>query len=171
MEPYSEKRHKEQLSNSHRDTALPILKNMKLFQEINLSSCRKNVNLFVFYFCVVIRIAHVFRCACSPGHQMLASFGRPGEVVFPFQKKPLFFLIVAFLAAGNNIAFGGFPPAGDRYDVIHGEFFGRKRTAAVVTDPLVAFPFPPLGLAHFTCLVTFALDVVFRKIIGVRVHF
>ena len=102
---------------------------------------------------------------------MVESFGVPGEVAFPFQRKPLFFLIVTFLAAGNNIAFGGFTPPGDGYDVIHGELFGWKRTAAVVTDAFVTFSFPPLGLAHFTCLVTFALDVVFRKIIGVWVHF
>lgn len=32
---------------------------MKLFQEINLSSCRENVNLFVFYLYGVIRKLHV----------------------------------------------------------------------------------------------------------------
>jgi hypothetical protein len=50
---------KEQLNNSNRATAQHILKNMKLFQEINLSSCRENVNLFVFYLYGVIRKLHV----------------------------------------------------------------------------------------------------------------
>lgn len=44
---------------SNRATAQHILKNMKLFQEINLSSCRENVNLFVFYLYGVIRKLHV----------------------------------------------------------------------------------------------------------------
>ena len=75
-----------------------------------------------------------------------------GEVGFPLQGKELLLLIVAFLAAGNDIALGGFSPPGDGYDVIHGELFGRDRATAVMTDAFVTFSFPPLGTAHLTRL-------------------
>ena len=93
-----------------------------------------------------------------------------GEVGFPLHRKELLLLIVAFLTAGNDITFCGFSASGDGYDVIHGELFGRYRATAVITDAFVTFSFPPLGVAHLPRLVTFPLDVVFRKIICVWVH-
>jgi hypothetical protein len=50
---------KEQLNNNIRTAGQPTLENMKLFQEINLSSCKKNVNLFVFYFYLVMKGTNV----------------------------------------------------------------------------------------------------------------
>ena len=94
-----------------------------------------------------------------------------GEVGFPLHGQKLLLLIVAFLTAGNHIAPGGFSPPGNGYDVIHGEIFGRDRATAVMTDAFVAFSFPPLGTAHLTRLLAFPPDVVFRKAIGVWVHF
>jgi len=98
------------------------------------------------------------------------SWRLPGEVGLPFQRKELLLLIVTFLAAGNDIALGGFPPPGNGYDVIHGEIFGRDRATAVMTDALVTFSLPPLGAAHLTRFVSFPPDILFRKIIGVWVH-
>ncbi len=93
-----------------------------------------------------------------------------GEVSLPLHGQELLFLIVAFFTAGNDIALGGFTAPGDGYDVIHGEFFGWDRTTTVVTEALVTFSFPPLGVAHLTRPVTFPLDVFFRKIVGKWVH-
>ena len=92
------------------------------------------------------------------------------EVGFPLHGKELLLLIVAFLTAGNDIALGGFSASGDGHDVIHGELFGLDRATAVMTDAFITFSFPPLGAAHLTRLVTFPLDVVFRKIVSVWVH-
>jgi len=99
------------------------------------------------------------------------SYRLTGEVGFPLQWQKLLFLRVTFLAAGNDIALGGFSTPGKGYDVIHGELFGQDRATAVMTDTLVTLSFPPLGASHLARLVTFPLDVVFRKIIGVWVHF
>jgi hypothetical protein len=93
-----------------------------------------------------------------------------GEVGFPLHGNELLLLIVAFLAAGNDITFGGFSASGDGYDVIHGELFGLDRATAVITDAFVTFSFPPLGVAYLPRFVTFPLDVVFRKIICVWIH-
>ena len=48
------------------------------------------------------------------------------EIVFPFYGQELFFSGVAGLAARYNIALGAFAAAGNRDDMIHGEFFGRR---------------------------------------------
>ena len=94
-----------------------------------------------------------------------------GEVGLPFHGQKLLLLIVAFFTAGDDIALGGFTAPGDGYDVIHGKFFGWDRTTTVVTEALVTFSFPPLGVAHLTRPVTFPFDVFFRKIVGKWVHF
>lgn len=92
------------------------------------------------------------------------------EVSFPLHRQELLLPVVAFLAAGNHIALGGFPPPGNGYDMIHGELFGWDRAAAVMTDTFVTFTFPPLGAAHFARLLALSLDVVFRKIVCEWVH-
>ncbi len=89
------------------------------------------------------------------------SFHLTGEVGLPLHGQELFFQVVAFLTAGNNITFGGFSAPGDGYDVIHGQFFGQDRATAVITGAFVTFSFPPLGAAHFARLVTFFIYIVF----------
>ena len=100
----------------------------------------------------------------------ISSCGLTGEIGFPLHGQELLFEVVAFFAAGNDIALGGFPSPGNGYEMIHGEIFGRDCATAVMTNAFVTFSFPPLGAAHLSRLLAFPLDVVFRKIVCEWVH-
>ena len=78
--------------------------------------------------------------------------------------------MVAVLAGGNDIALGSSAAPGDGYDVIHGEFLGRERPAAVMAETSVALTFPPLGAAQLPRFLALPLDLVLGKCIGVWVH-
>ena len=78
------------------------------------------------------------------------------EIVFPFNGQELFFFGVARLAARHNISLGAFPAAGNRDDMIHGEFFGRRRALAVMALPFCHPAFPPLGPSELPGFAAFA---------------
>lgn len=65
----------------------------------------------------------------------------------PLNGQQLLFGVVTLLAARNDVSFGAFTATGYRHDMIHGQPFGRKGTAAIVADPFCQATFPPLGLS------------------------
>jgi len=81
------------------------------------------------------------------------------------------FGIVAFLTRWDEVAFGTPASAGDGYNMVHGQFFGGCRAAAVVADTSGAAPFPPLRIAEFSGLAPFPVHLRFGQIICKRVHF
>ena len=87
--------------------------------------------------------------------------------MLPFHGQQLFFGVVAFFAAGHDIALGALAAAGYGHAVIHGQIFGRERPAAVMADPFGQAAFPPLGFAQRSGLVTLPFLVVCAKIIGI----
>jgi len=88
------------------------------------------------------------------------------KVLFPFHGKQLFFGVVAFFAAGRHIAFGALAAPGNGHDVIHGQFIGRERPAAVMANPFGQAALPPLGFAQRSGLVTLPFLIVCAQIIG-----
>ena len=86
-------------------------------------------------------------------------------MLFPFNGKKLFFCIVAFLASGDHVSFGGSAATGDGHNMVHGQFLGRRRTPAVVADAFGAATFPPLGVPEFSGLAALPFDVFFLQII------
>ena len=73
----------------------------------------------------------------------------------PLYGKELLFGVVALFAAGHDVALGAFSPAGNRYDMVHGELFGRCWTVAIVADTPCQATFPPLGFAQLPGAVAF----------------
>ena len=71
------------------------------------------------------------------------------------------FGVVAFLASRNDVTFCTSATPGDGHDMVHGQFFGSCRVAAVVADAFGAAAFPPLGVAEFSGLVPFPVHFRF----------
>ena len=88
------------------------------------------------------------------------------KVLFPFHGQQLFFIVVAFFAAGHHVASGAFTAAGYGHDVIHGQVLGSKRPAAIITGPFCQPAFPPLGFTQGSGPVTLTFLIVRTQIIG-----
>jgi len=88
------------------------------------------------------------------------------QILLPFHGKQLLFSRVAFLAAGSHVAPGAFAAPGNRYDVIHGQFFRRGWPTAVVAHTFGQAAFPPLGFSKFPCFVARPFQIFFAQIIG-----
>ena len=58
--------------------------------------------------------------------------------------RPIFFRGIAGLTARDHIPLGAPPAACERYNMIHGQCTGRKRSLTVRTDALGNFITPPL---------------------------
>ena len=69
------------------------------------------------------------------------------QVLLPFNREHLLFGVVAFLAAGGHIAFGGFAPTRHGNDMVHGQLLGGKWSLAVAADTFGQSALPPLGIA------------------------
>lgn len=78
---------------------------------------------------------------------------------FPLPRQGILFLVVAVLAGGDEVAFGGFPSTHQGDQVIHGEFGRREFLLAVMTQPRGALTLPPCGRAEFPRFGLLALDV------------
>ena len=79
----------------------------------------------------------------------------------------MLFSVVAFFAAGHDIALGALAAAGYGHDVIHGQIFGRERPAAVMANPFGQAALPPLGFAQRSGLVTLPFLIVCAQIVGI----
>lgn len=78
---------------------------------------------------------------------------------------------VALLTGCDDVAFGAPAATGDGHNMVHGQFFGGYRAAAVVTDTPGAAPLPPLRIAEFSGLAAFHVHLGFGQIICKRFHF
>ena len=88
------------------------------------------------------------------------------EVILPLYRQELFFHVIALFAAGHHISAAALSAAGNRYDVVHGQLFGR-RWASTVKALAFCYPtFPPLGLSEFSGLTAFAFQIRFFQIIS-----
>ena len=83
----------------------------------------------------------------------------------------MFFGVVAFLTSRNDIAFCASAAPGDGYDMVHGQFFGSCRVAAVVAGTFGAAALPPLRASEFSGLASFPVHLFFCQIVGKRFHF
>ena len=81
------------------------------------------------------------------------------------------FGVVAFLARCDDVAFCAPAPTGYGHNMVHGQFFGWRRAAAVVADTSGTAPLPPLRVAEFSGLAPFPVHFRFGEIIGKRFHF
>ena len=67
------------------------------------------------------------------------------------------FFGIAVFATGNTIVFGGFPPANDGNQMIHGELRARKLFFAVVAETFSQNLLPPSALPQFSSFGFFSL--------------
>ena len=88
------------------------------------------------------------------------------QILLPFHGKQLLFSRVAFFAAGDHVAPGAFAAPGYGHDVIHGQFFGWGRPAAVVAQAFGQTAFPPLGFSQLPCFVTRLFQIFSAQVIG-----
>ena len=80
------------------------------------------------------------------------------------------FGVVAFLTRSNDVAFCASATPGDGYDMVHGQFFGRCRAAAVVAGAFGAAALPPLRTSEFSGLAPFPVHFFFCHVVGKRFH-
>ena len=90
--------------------------------------------------------------------------------MFPFNGQELFFGIVALLASGDHVPFGGLSASGNGHNMVHGQLLGRDRAPAVVADALGTASFPPLGVPKFSGLAALPFDVFLLQIICKWLH-
>src|SRR5204863_10133617 len=86
----------------------------------------------------------------------------PSVMVFGrrLPRESMLFLIVAFFARGDDVAFGALAAADDRHEVVHGERSGGKFFPAIVADADRAPPLPPLACAQFARLFALAPNLL-----------
>ena len=89
------------------------------------------------------------------------------QISFPLHWKKLFFLIITCLAGRNEIPLGAFATPGYGYNVIHGQLFGGRGLATIVTDALGTTSLPPLRSAQLTGLATLGFYMRLVEVIRV----
>jgi len=82
------------------------------------------------------------------------------QIFFPFQGQHVLFLIIADLAARDQIIPGAAPAAGQRDQVIHGQFLEGYRLLTIITFTSGGLLLPPAALAHFPGLSPLRPDLV-----------
>jgi hypothetical protein len=86
------------------------------------------------------------------------------QVFFPLHREKVLLPVIALFTAGNHIIAGGFPPARDRYDVIHGQIIGSKGTTAPITLSHGHTVTPPAAAPQFTSFFPLAADFGFAYV-------
>ena len=81
------------------------------------------------------------------------------------------FGVVTFLTRRNDVAFCASATPGDGHDMIHGQFFGSCRVAAVVAGAFGAAALPPLRVSEVSGLAPLPVHFFFCQIVGKRFHF
>jgi hypothetical protein len=81
------------------------------------------------------------------------------KIFIPFNGNELFFSVITFLARRNYISPDGFAPAGKGDHMIHGQFLGRRLSAAIMAYAFITLTFPPLRIPEFSGFMTLPLDV------------
>ena len=115
---------------------------------------------------------------CPGGHStctisiqlVIPGFSKAGQIVFPLHGQQLLFIVVARFTAGCQVPFCAFPSAGDRYNMIHGQFFRGDLTTAIGANPFGTSPFPPLRMPQIPGLVTLPADIGIVEIESIWFH-